>query len=59
MIKGIFMNNSNLKALAIIMLTIVIILIGLVIDNAMVNKNKLINNCIEKNPNKIEQCQKL
>ena len=53
------MSDSNLKAFAIVMLTLVIGFIGLVIDNAIVNKNKLINNCIEKNPNKIEQCQKL
>lgn len=53
------MKDSNLKAFAILMLTLVIGFIGLVIDNIMVNKNKLINNCIEKNPNRIEQCQKL
>lgn len=53
------MPDSNLKALAIVMFTFLIGFIGLVFDNVMVNKNKLINNCIEKNPNKIEQCQKL
>ena len=53
------MPDSNLKALALVMFTLLIGFIGLVIDNIMVNKNKLINNCIEKNPNKIEQCQKL
>lgn len=53
------MEDSNLKALALVMFMLLIGFIGLIIDNVMVNKNKLINNCIEKNPNKIEQCQKL
>ena len=53
------MPNYNLKALALVMLTLLIGFIGLVIDNVIANKTKLINNCIEKNPNKIEQCQKL
>lgn len=50
---------SLLLTLVLVMLTLLIGFIGLVIDNAIVNKTKLINNCVEKNPNKIEQCQKL
>ena len=52
-------DEIYIKKLLLIMLITAHIMIAIIIITSNYNKTQVINNCIEKNPNKIEQCQKL